>query len=189
MDPTSQYSIRVFFDDQDGGYVAICPEFPGVSAFGDTREEALEEIGTALELAVEAYVGERWPLPEPRELIVPALPSGEFRVRLPRSVHAQLAERAVHEGVSQNQLVLTYVIAGLAGAYWRGALSGTPSVMHGQAGSHSPQETTVGSANLTSRLSGAEDEFTDPETWESASDVNSGMPIERGAVRLRRSVN
>lgn len=96
----------------------VSPEFPGVSAFGDSRDEALLEVRTALELAIETYEEEGWPLPEPAALPEQELPSGEFRVRLPRSVHAQLGRRAVAEGVSQNQLVVTYVVAGLAGRLW-----------------------------------------------------------------------
>jgi len=109
-----RYSIHLFADEQDGTYLAVCPEFPGVSAFGDTREEAIAEARIALELAVETYADEGWPLPTPEGVPAAELPSGEFRVRLPRSLHAQLARRAAQEGVSQNQLVMFYLAAGLA---------------------------------------------------------------------------
>lgn len=109
-----RYSIHLFADEQDGTYVAVCPEFPGVSAFGDTREEAIAEARVALELAVETYLDEGWPLPTPEGVPDEELPSGEFRVRIPRTLHAQLARRAAQEGVSQNQLVVYYLAAGLA---------------------------------------------------------------------------
>ncbi len=114
MEQVDRYSITLFADEQDGTYLAVCPEFPGVSAFGDTREEALAEARTALELTIETYLEEGWPLPAPEGVPDEELPSGEFRVRLPRSLHAQLARRAAQEGVSQNQLVLYYLAAGLA---------------------------------------------------------------------------
>lgn len=114
MKQIDRYSIHLFADEQDGAYLAVCPEFPGVSAFGDTREEAIAEVRIALELAVETYVEEGWPLPTPEGVPDEELPSGEFRVRLPRSLHAQLARRAAREGVSQNQLVMYYLAAGLA---------------------------------------------------------------------------
>lgn len=188
MEPSSRYSIQVFADHKDHGFVAVCPEFPGVSAFGDTREEALVEIGMALELAIETYVEEGWPLPQPKPLVIPDLPSRAFRVRLPRTVHAQLAERAVHEGVSQNQLVLTYVVAGLEGARWRGASSGSPSTIHDQVGVDPRQTAVASSASLTRSLGGSEDEFAEPENWEPLSDVNTGRPVERATVPLLRSV-
>ena len=39
--------------------------------------------------------------------------SGRLVVRLPKSVHRELADRAKVEGVSLNQLILTYVARGL----------------------------------------------------------------------------
>ncbi len=114
MNPADQYSIHVFADEHDNAYLAVSPEFPGVSAFGDSPGEALTEVRVALELAVQTYVDQGWALPAPKVPPEEELPSGEFRVRIPRSMHAQLALRAASEGVSQNQLVVAYLAAGLA---------------------------------------------------------------------------
>ncbi|MFA5551073.1 MAG: type II toxin-antitoxin system HicB family antitoxin [Trueperaceae bacterium] len=114
-----RYSVQVFYSEADGCFVAICPDFPGVSAFGDSQAEAMREFRTALELAIETYEEEGWPLPTPSRLPETELPSGEFRVRLPRSMHAQLARRAALEGVSQNYVVVAFVAAGLAGGPWQ----------------------------------------------------------------------
>lgn len=116
MNPVDRYSIHIFLDEQDGTYLAITPEFPGVSAFGDSPGEALVEARVALALAVEAYADEGWPLPIPITAPDEELPSGEFRVRIPRSMHAQLAQRSATEGVSQNQLMVAYLAMGLASA-------------------------------------------------------------------------
>ncbi len=35
-----RYGREVFFGQEDEGFIARCPEFPYVSAFGETREEA-----------------------------------------------------------------------------------------------------------------------------------------------------
>lgn len=85
-----------------------------MSAFGGTREETIAEARIALELAVETYLDEGWRLPAPAGGSGEVLPSGEFRVRLPRTLHAQLARRAAQEGVSQNQLVVYYLASGIA---------------------------------------------------------------------------
>lgn len=114
MDQPNRYSVHVMADSEDGAYMALSPEFPGVSAFGDTPQEALAEMAIALEAAIATYVDEGWPLPTPRVFRQADLPSGEFRVRLPRTLHAQLSERAQREGVSQNQLVVYLLAAGLA---------------------------------------------------------------------------
>lgn len=100
------YSFNVFWSDGDKSYVAVCPEFPHLSALGDTVEEALAELQVALELTIELYQEEGWSLPEPR---VYSGSSGQFRVRMPKSLHAKLASQAAAEGVSLNTLVVTYL--------------------------------------------------------------------------------
>jgi predicted RNase H-like HicB family nuclease len=114
MSVLDRFSTTVFFDPESSGYIAVCDEIPGVSAFGVTRADALREFETVLEMAVEAYRAEGWPLPAPQRPSDPTLPSGEFRVRLPRYVHALLARRAEAEGVSQNTLVVALLAHGLA---------------------------------------------------------------------------
>ena len=114
MSVLDQFSTTVFYDPESSGYIAVCEEIPGVSAFGDTRADALREFETVLEMAVDAYRAEGWPLPAPKRPSDPTLPSGEFRVRLPRYVHALLARRAEVEGVSQNTLVVALLAQGLA---------------------------------------------------------------------------
>ena len=114
MSALDRFSTTVFFDPESSGFIAVCDEIPGVSAFGVTRADALREFETVLEMAVDAYRAEGWPLPAPKRPIDPALPSGEFRVRLPRYVHALLARRAEAEGVSQNTLVVALLAQGLA---------------------------------------------------------------------------
>lgn len=61
----SKYSFRVFWSQSDEAYIAVSPEFPKLSAFGDTAEQALEEMQVVLEMALETYKEEGWPLPEP----------------------------------------------------------------------------------------------------------------------------
>jgi antitoxin HicB len=95
------YRIEVYPDD--GGYTAAIPDLSGCLTFGDTLQEALSLIQDAkagwLELAIE----NNQPIPEPA--LPPADYSGKFTVRLPRSLHRRLAERARLEGISLNQLV------------------------------------------------------------------------------------
>lgn len=114
MSVLDQYSTTVFFDPDSAGYIALCDEIPGVSAFGATRGDALREFETVLDMTVDTYRDEGWPLPAPKRPTEAALPSGEFRVRLPRYVHALLARRSEAEGVSQNTLVVALLAQGLA---------------------------------------------------------------------------
>lgn len=64
-----KYSIVIMWSDRDNCYIATVPEFPRVSAHGDTPEDALREVGIALQGAMEAYAEEGWPLPEPRKYL------------------------------------------------------------------------------------------------------------------------
>src|SRR5437899_12980152 len=99
---TPHYSVRIFWSDEDGGYIATCPELRDVSAFGRNEEEALRELRQAVELALETYREEGWPLPEPR---IEAEFSGQLRVRLPKLLHGTLSSQAEEYGVSLNTLI------------------------------------------------------------------------------------
>jgi len=98
-----RYSARIVWSEEDGGYVATVPELEGLSAFGETQEDALTELGTARALWVEESCASENDMPTP--LTLPTY-SGQFRVRLPRSLHGWLAARAELEGVSLNTLVV-----------------------------------------------------------------------------------
>ncbi len=100
------YSFNVIWSERDKAYVATCPEFPGLSAFGDTAAEAIEEAGVALDLFIEEYETDRVPLPEPR--VLPSY-SGQIRLRMPKHLHAQLTHYANQEGVSLNMLIVSYL--------------------------------------------------------------------------------
>ena len=43
------------WSDEDESYVATIPEFPGLSAFGDTPEEAAEEAKIAAEGFIQVF--------------------------------------------------------------------------------------------------------------------------------------
>src|SRR5689334_15187290 len=102
----NRYGIRVLWSEEDGAFIATCPDFEGLSAFGDSKAEALEEMETVLRMEVEAYEAEGRTLPAPR--LFPQY-SGQFRLRLPSSLHARLVEQAEAEGVSLNTLVTSYL--------------------------------------------------------------------------------
>lgn len=60
-----RYTIEIFYSEEDEGYIAVVPELPGCSAFGETEEEALKEIKTAIELWIEAAKKEGREIPKP----------------------------------------------------------------------------------------------------------------------------
>jgi predicted RNase H-like HicB family nuclease len=108
------YGFRIVWSDEDGAYVASCPEFPGVVAHGDTPEEAVTEARVALEAAIEMYEEEGRELPAARGLLEH---SGQFRLRVPKTLHAQLVQRADEEDISLNSYITTVIAAAVGQAH------------------------------------------------------------------------
>jgi len=52
------YGFKVLWSDEDGGYIATCPDFPGLSAFGESEGVALSEGKAALRLFLESLQAE-----------------------------------------------------------------------------------------------------------------------------------
>ena len=48
-----KYAIEIFYSEDDEGYIAVVPELPLCSAFGETEEIALQEVKIAIELWLE----------------------------------------------------------------------------------------------------------------------------------------
>jgi len=44
--------IHYCYSEEDGGYIATVPAYPGLSAFGTTTDEARDEFVAVLELAL-----------------------------------------------------------------------------------------------------------------------------------------
>ncbi len=95
------------WSDEDEGYIATIPEFPGLSAFGEDAEEAIEEAKIVLEGFLQVYKEDGCRIPEPQTL---ETYSGQTRLRIPKSLHAKLSQQAKREGVSLN----TYLVQLLA---------------------------------------------------------------------------
>lgn len=60
-----RYAISIHWSSEDEGFIATCREFPNVSAFGETYEEASREMSVALDAAMEACLKLGKKLPEP----------------------------------------------------------------------------------------------------------------------------
>lgn len=114
------YTIEVVRDDSDGevGYVAKVVELPGCFTQADSFEELGEMIEDAMRAWIETAIEDGQPIPEPRPV---EAYSGKFVVRLPRSLHRELAQAAEREGVSLNALISNAL------AHFLGASSKNPS--------------------------------------------------------------
>jgi predicted RNase H-like HicB family nuclease len=61
-----RYHINVFYSAEDGCFVADVPDLAHCSAFGETPEDALREVGVAVNAWVAAARKLRRPVPKPR---------------------------------------------------------------------------------------------------------------------------
>ena len=103
-----KYSTSIKWSDEDDGFIATVPELPGLSAYGKTQEQALAELKIALDayLMTASETGLTVPPPEKNQLY-----SGQIRLRMPKSLHANLAYSAVNECVSLNTYIVSLLSA------------------------------------------------------------------------------
>ena len=101
------YTIAIVHDrDDDGnaGYVAEVKELPGCVSQGETIEEAAARVRDAMAGWISVALEDGIEIPEPRD---PVSFSGRLLLRIPRTLHSDLARQAEEEGVSLNQLIAT----------------------------------------------------------------------------------
>lgn len=95
-----KYKFELIEDTDEGGYGISYPDLPGCISFGETIEKAIANGEEARKewLWVMAEEGRKIPEPFGAEEY-----SGQFRLRMPKSLHKHLVERSKEEGISMNQ--------------------------------------------------------------------------------------
>lgn len=106
MSESLRYPTQIFFSDEDAGYIALAPDLPGCSAFGESAEEALSELQDAIKAWIGAAQKAGNPVPSPSPHRAEELPSGRVLARLPKTLHAQLIERAARDNTSLNTCLI-----------------------------------------------------------------------------------
>lgn len=102
MTDTKHYTYRVAWSGEDGEYVATVVEFPSMSWLHAEQGKALSGLVELVDQVVADLEVNGESVPEP---IADRRFSGKFNVRLPESLHRELALAAAEEGVSLNRLV------------------------------------------------------------------------------------
>lgn len=102
MERISDYAIVVepLSADDGDGWLATVPALPGCTGDGETRDEAMHDALAAIEEWKDAARKLGREIPGPASL-------GQWRQRVPRTLHDKLKRLADSEGVSLNQLVAT----------------------------------------------------------------------------------
>ena len=94
------YRMELILDRDEGGYVVSFPDLPGCLSSGETYEEALRNAEDAKREWLTAALEDGLEIPEPDTLDDY---SGQFKIRMPKTLHRHLAQMAWREGVSMNQ--------------------------------------------------------------------------------------
>lgn len=105
------YPVTLVRDDAE--WVATVDALPGCNAHGSTPDEALERVAAAVAAWVETAGREGKEVPEPKSA---QSHSGRLLLRMPQTLHAELARAAERERVSLNQFI-TDALSGALG--WR----------------------------------------------------------------------
>ncbi len=62
---TLHYPAEVFWSDEDEGWIAVAPDLPGCSAFGESKVEAIKELEPAIGAWIEAARAAGNSIPQP----------------------------------------------------------------------------------------------------------------------------
>ena len=94
------YKMELTPDPDEGGYVVSFPDLKGCLTSGETIDDAARNAEDAKREWLVAAIdsGMDIPVPDTAEDY-----SGQFKLRIPKSLHRQLALNAKKEGVSMNQ--------------------------------------------------------------------------------------
>jgi predicted RNase H-like HicB family nuclease len=125
-----RYPKHVFWSDDDEGFIAVAPDLPGSSAFGETEAEALAELDQAIDAWIEAARAAGNGVPAPSRPASPSLPSGKVLVRMPRTLHQSLTREADREDVSLNQFMV-YVLSRYSEVVAPQRLTAVPTITGG----------------------------------------------------------
>lgn len=95
---------RELIRNEDGTWFARVVEFTGCMTEASTAEKALANLTEAMAGWIEVHLADGDPIPPPSTT---DQYSGKFLMRVPKTLHRELALRAEREGVSLNQFALS----------------------------------------------------------------------------------
>jgi predicted RNase H-like HicB family nuclease len=112
LEPEAPYPLTLVHEE-DGQWAATIDALPGCTARGTTPDEAVRSAAEAMTAWLASARREGKDIPEPK---TGQSHSGRLLLRMPQTLHAELARVAEREKVSLNQFI-TDVLAGALG--WR----------------------------------------------------------------------
>jgi len=104
------YRVEVIEDREEGGFALRCPDLRGCMTAAATIDEGFKQLEDAKREWFAACIEDGIAIPEPTRA---EDYSGQFKLRLPKSLHRLLAERSNEEGVSMNQYCVYLLSKGI----------------------------------------------------------------------------
>jgi antitoxin HicB len=98
------YPVKVV--PAEDGYFALVEDLPGCRAWVDNLEDLWPAVKRAKRAWIEDTLAREERVPEPGEGEKNLSYSGRILLRMPKSLHRDLASRAHQEGVSLNQFIV-----------------------------------------------------------------------------------
>ena len=95
------YRVNIIPDSNEGGYTAYYPDLPGCITCFESLDDLKDTLYDAKKVWIQSELEQGRQIPEP---IYDGEFSGQFKLRIPKSLHKQLTQQAKLEGVSMNQL-------------------------------------------------------------------------------------
>ena len=97
------YRMEVIPDMKEGGFTAWYPDLPGCLSCGETMADAVMNALEAKDVWLAAALEDGVEIADPTTEPDLSEYSGQFKLRLPKSLHKSLSEQAKKEGTSMNQ--------------------------------------------------------------------------------------
>jgi len=104
-----EIKMRKLTAEEGGGWFAEIPLLTGCMSDGDTPEETIANINDAKKCWIETSMELGRSIPEPTTDDY----SGQLRVRMPKSLHRTLVEKAKEENISLNQYINYHLARGV----------------------------------------------------------------------------
>ncbi|MCD5407068.1 MAG: type II toxin-antitoxin system HicB family antitoxin [Desulfotomaculum sp.] len=97
----------IIHEEEDGTHVIEYPDLPGCFSCGDTIAEVIKMGEDAKKGWFDIALQDGEEIPKPKEI---ERYSGQFRLRIPKTLHKDLSKQADKENISMNQYCL-YLLA------------------------------------------------------------------------------
>ena len=97
------YKMVIIPDEKEGGFTAKFPDLPGCLTCAETMEDLIANVLDAKKAWFEAAIEDGYAISEPEKDDNLVEYSGQFKLRIPRSLHKSLSLHAKEEGISMNQ--------------------------------------------------------------------------------------